>query len=304
MHASSRVQMKKHPLLIVLLVAAAAVAAGLGLSFAFGDTEHAPTPESATTIICLSPPITETLFEIGAGDQAIGRSDYCRFPPDAENLPKCGTALTPNTEAIIRLQPGLIIADASVSTPREEIEQLGNTAFLPWLTAEDIIASTRKLGELSGHKEEANRLADDLAAALLKRAPSDAPRVLLVMTPDPGKLGPITFFRRNSIHGRMLEAAGGKNAADYDETGVPTMSAERVLELNPDIIIVIAIDDDLSNQKRNQILKDWSALAPLDAVKNNRVGVLNGEHFYGAGRRLLRAVNELTGEIQRLKARE
>lgn len=300
MHASSRMRVKNQPLILVLVIAVVAIAAAVGLSFLFSTDEPEPVPAKGT-VVSLSPPITETLFEIGAGDQVIGRSDYGVFPPQVEKLPKCGTALFPNSESIVRLGPGLIIADDSRGTPRDEIGALGNSAFLPWLTAEDIISSTRKLGELTGHIEEANKLADDLAEALYQNAPENAPRVLLVMTPTPGKVVPITFFRRNSIHGRMLEAAGGKNAANYDETGVPEMSAERAIELDPDIIIVIDMHDELPDGRRAQILADWQTLKPLTAVKQSRVGVLHGEHFYGAGRRLLRAIKELRAEIERLK---
>ncbi|MEZ5993614.1 MAG: ABC transporter substrate-binding protein [Planctomycetota bacterium] len=300
MHASSRMRVKNQPLILVLVIAVVAIAAAVGLSFLFSTDQPEPVP-AKRTVVSLSPPITETLFEIGAGDQVIGRSDYGFFPPQVEKLPKCGTALFPNSESIVRLGPGLIIADESRGTPRDEIGALGNAAFLPWLSAEDIISSTRKLGELTGHIEEANKLADDLAEALYRDAPDNAPRVLLVMTPTPGKVVPITFFRRNSIHGQILEAAGGKNAADYDETGVPEMSAERAIELDPDIIIVIDMHDELPDGRRAQILADWQTLKPLTAVKQSRVGVLHGEHFYGAGRRLLRAIIELRAEIERLK---
>jgi iron complex transport system substrate-binding protein len=292
--------MKKHPLLVVATIAALAVAAALGLSLILPADEQAPV-EHGTSVISLSPPITETLFEIGAGDQVAGRSDYCDFPPQARGLPACGTALHANAEAIIRLRAGLIIADQSQGTKRGQISQLGNAAFVPWLTAEDVISSTRELGRLTGHVEEANRLADDLAAALSRRAPADAPRVLLVMTPTPGKLGPITFFRRNSIHGRMLEAAGGRNAADFDVTGVPVIGVERVIELDPDMIIVLVKEDDMPAAKRAQIVTDWGELSVLRAVKERRVGVINGEHLYGAGRRLLRAIDDLHAEIGRLR---
>lgn len=269
------------------------------MSFALPADERAPVKEG-TTVISLSPPITETLFEIGAGELVAGRSDYCDFPPQVEKLPPCGTALSANGEAIINLRAGLIIADQSLGTKREQISQLGEAVFMPWLTAEDVVNSTRELGRLTGHIEEADKLADDLAAAMNQRAPADAPRVLLVMTPTPGKLGPITFIKRNSIHGRMLEAAGARNAADFDETGVPTISVERLIQLDPDLIIVMGLEDGMSANRRAQILADWGQLAPLRAVQQSRVGVLSGKHLYGAGRRLLRAIDDLRAEIKRL----
>lgn len=297
MHASSRVQMK-NPLIVVLVVAALTVGVAIGLSLFWNTGETESSPER---IISLMPPVTETLFEIGAGNQLVGRSDWCNYPPRAESLPQCGSALTPNLEVVARLEPTLILANSSNATARGDLSGLGHAEFLPWLSAEDMIASTRKLGELTGHIEEANELADELALTLLVPAPRDGPRVLLVMLPEPGRLEPVSFLRRNSVHGQMLYAAGGRNAVDEDVSGVPELSMERVIKLDPDMIIMVGIRVEVSDSEREQLLRDWSRITPLTAVKENRVGLVTGPHFYGAGRRLLRAVDDLRTEIERLK---
>jgi ABC-type Fe3+-hydroxamate transport system substrate-binding protein len=292
--------MKKHPLIVVLTVAVAAVAAAFIVSLFFERAEPEPTP-GRQRIVSLMPPVTETLYEIGAGDQVVGRSDWCKFPPQVESLPKCGSALTPNAEAIVNLQVTLILANSSEATARDKLNGLGRSEFLPWLTTEEMIASTRKLGLLTGHTEEANKLADELAAVLMVPEPADGPRVLLVMMPQAERIDPVSFLRRNSVHGRMLNAAGGRNAVAEDISGVPEISMERVLELDPDIIIALSIRDDLPESDRARILEGWRRITPLSAVKNGRIGILNGQHFYGAGRRLLRAVKELRAEIERLR---
>jgi ABC-type Fe3+-hydroxamate transport system substrate-binding protein len=292
--------MKKHPLIVVLTLAVAAVATAVLVSLFFNTAEPEPTP-GRQRIVSLMPPVTETLFEIGAGDLVVGRSDWCKFPPQVENLPKCGSALTPNAEGIVDLQATLILANDSEATARDKLNGLGRSEFMPWLTTEEMIASTRKLGVLTGHTKEADKLADELANVLLVPPPADGPRVLLVMMPQADKIDPVSFLRRNSVHGRMLNAAGGRNAVDEDISGVPEISMERVLELDPDIIIALSIRDDLADNERARILESWRRIAPLSAVKNNKIGVLNGQHFYGAGRRLLRAVKELRAEIERLK---
>jgi ABC-type Fe3+-hydroxamate transport system substrate-binding protein len=292
--------MKKHPLIVVLTVAVAAVATAFIVSLFFERAEPEPTP-GHQRIVSLMPPVTETLCEIGAGDQVVGRSDWCKFPPQVESLPKCGSALTPNAEAIVNLQVTLILANSSEATARDKLNGLGRSEFLPWLTTEEMIASTRKLGLLTGHTEEANKLADELAAVLMVPEPADGPRVLLVMMPQAERIDPVSFLRRNSVHGRMLNAAGGRNAVAEDISGVPEISMERVLELDPDIIIALSIRDDLPESDRARILEGWRRITPLSAVKNGKIGILNGQHFYGAGRRLLRAVKELRAEIERLR---
>ena len=288
----------KNPLVAVVIVAVLAVGAAVGLSFLWQERETESSPER---IVCLMPPITETLYEIGAGDQLVGRSDWCKYPPDAEALPECGSALTPNHEVIVRLDPTLILANNSKATARDNLSGLAHAEFLPWLSAEDMIASTRKLGQLTGHIEEANELADEMALVLLVPAPREGPRVLLVMLPEPGRLEPVSFLRRNSVHGQMLYAAGGRNAVDEDVSGVPELSMERVIELDPDMIIMVGIRDSVSEADRKQLIADWSRITPLTAVQTGRIGIVSGPHFYGAGRRLLRAVDDLRAEIERLK---
>lgn len=85
MHASSRMRVKNQPLILVLVIAVVAIAAAVGLSFLFSTDEPEPVPAKGT-VVSLSPPITETLFEIGAGDQVIGRSDYGVFPRRLRNF--------------------------------------------------------------------------------------------------------------------------------------------------------------------------------------------------------------------------
>ena len=64
-------------------------------------------------IVSTSPSITETLFDLGAGDRVVGVSDYCHFPPQATTRPRIGSYLHPNAEVIARLKPDLVIIQPS-----------------------------------------------------------------------------------------------------------------------------------------------------------------------------------------------
>ena len=289
----------KHPLLIVLLLAAVCGAVAVALSSLLGP-ESPPAPPGSQRIVSVMPPITETLYEIGAGEFVVGRSDWCEFPPEVLTLPSCGSARTPDVEAIAELQPTLIVADDSVATAHAKLEGLANTAFIPWLTAEDMLAGTRRLGELTGHEQEANRLAEELEPVLLAKEPPAGPRVLLGMAHAPGQLRSVTFMRRNSMHGRVLYAAGARNAADFDVTGVPSMSIEKVIELDPDIIILLAVTGEIAPEQEQAILADWQALDPLRAVREGRIGLLQGKHLVPAARRTFLLRDELRKEIARL----
>src|SRR5438876_11788385 len=60
-------------------------------------------------IVSLAPSVTETLFALGAGAEVVGVSQYCDFPPEVRHLPRVGSFITPNVEAIAALRPTLVI---------------------------------------------------------------------------------------------------------------------------------------------------------------------------------------------------
>src|SRR6185295_18110750 len=73
----------------------------------------APTPARAQRIISLAPSVTETLFTLGVGPRVVAVSDYCDYPPETAALPRIGSFLVPNVEAIIALRPDVVIGTPS-----------------------------------------------------------------------------------------------------------------------------------------------------------------------------------------------
>jgi iron complex transport system substrate-binding protein len=293
--------MARHPLLLVLALAVLAGGAAWIAAWLVQDPRPEPAPGDKPRNVSLIPPITDTLYQIGAGDLVVGRSDYCEFPPQVLDLPACGTTLHPNVEAIARLQPSLIVGENSVQAARGQLEGIAPAVFLPWLTRDEVLASTRELGRLTGHLTAADRLADELAASLPQVPPAGAPRVLLAMPHQPGQMHSVWFLRRNCLHGSVLHAAGGRNAVDEDITGTPSLSLERVLQLNPDIVIIMSAATQLADSDRDQLIADWRRLNTLRAAREGHIGVLHGRLMYPAGRDILTLIDILRAEIARLR---
>jgi ABC-type Fe3+-hydroxamate transport system substrate-binding protein len=249
--------------------------------------------------VSLSPAITETLFAIGAGEQLVGVSDYCNYPEAAKKLPRTGTALTPGYEAIVRLSPTLILCEAAASAPRRELTALGVTKFIPWLSLEDIVASTRLLGALTAQAAAADVLATKLWDGLAVAEAPNGPRVLVVLGEGTGKLSEIYFIKQNSIHGAALRAAGARNAVAGDVPGVPRLSIEELLRLDPDAIIVLVAPTP-SAASDADILHDYQALEPLTARKNQRIVVLKSDEAFANGPRILTLSEQLKQKLAEL----
>lgn len=273
----------------------AALSAGVALG-----CNHRPdqTKSQKRRIVSLSPAVTETLFAIGAGPELVGVSDYCNYPDAAKQLPRTGTALTPNYEAIVRLSPTLILVDGAFSVPKRQLEALGKTRFLPWLSLSDIVASTRLLGVLTERNPAAEALATQIWEGLLRPAPATAPRVLAVLGESTGKLSEIYFIKQNSIHGDALRAAGARNAIEDAVTGVPRISIEQLLRIDPDLILVLVAPTP-SGPVEADVLHDYRALTPLAAVKQGRLAMLKSDAAFANGPRILTLRDQLHAEIAR-----
>ncbi|HEV8549617.1 MAG TPA: helical backbone metal receptor [Polyangiaceae bacterium] len=263
---------------------------------AVGCHRSAQPSAAASRIVSLAPGITDALFEIGAGSQVVARSDYCDYPPEVTKLPRVGTSLTPSYEAITRLSPTLIVGEAGANARRHELEALGPTLLLPWLSLEEIVASLRELGRRTRTIPAADALATRLHERLAVPAPANGPRVLLVIGYQPGKLDEIWFIRENSLHGALLHAAGARNAVPDVVSGLPRLSLERLIALDPDAIFILT----QPGRASGDYLAPFRALTPLRAAREGHVEVIEAPEAYVHGPRILALVERLHAAVEKL----
>jgi ABC-type Fe3+-hydroxamate transport system substrate-binding protein len=274
----------------------AAAALGLALACRARPSTH---DGEALRIVSLAPAVTETLFAIGAEKQLVGVSDYCETPAEARSRPRLGTSITPNYEAIAGLRPTLIVSEKNVAGRRRELEALAKTEFLPWLSLREIEVSIRRLGQLTGREAKARELSTELVRKLDVGEPAGGPRVLLVL----GEAGEeIWFIRRNSLHGSVLHAAGARNAVAEDVLGPPNLSAERLLELDPDAIVVLVRPD--AGRPKLRAIARFQRFSTLRAVRSGRVGSVEDEAAFSHGPSIVGLVDRVHGELVRIGALE
>ena len=104
--------------------------AGAVLILGCGDTADDVVPAAADDaapqrIVSLAPSLTETLFALGLGDRVVGVTRFCAYPPEVLELPRVGGHLDPNFEAIVSLEPDLVVAIPSSRESGLRLESLG-----------------------------------------------------------------------------------------------------------------------------------------------------------------------------------
>src|SRR5580704_3843678 len=112
---------------------------------------------AADRIVSLVPSVTETLFALGVGDEVVGVSSYDDYPPQVIRLPRVGSFLTPNLEAIAALRPTIVIG-RGISSNQREIHALSALGYQTLMIEDDSLAqieeSIMSIGQRVGKSQQ------------------------------------------------------------------------------------------------------------------------------------------------------
>lgn len=219
--------------LVALLVALATPINGLSAG--------ASTPNQSTAdrkIVSLSPTATEMLFAIGAGDQVVAADEQSNYPSDAPVTDLSGIDV--NAEAIAGYEADLVVAQDD--TAQGPLEALGiDLLVLPAANRlTQSYAQIKKLGKATGHVAEATALVKEIKsemAGLRAEVPErdSKPKAFYELDDTLYSATSKTFI------GQLLKQAGFRNianAADKEGSGYPQLSAEYIVDSDPEVIFL------------------------------------------------------------------
>ncbi|NNE11636.1 MAG: ABC transporter substrate-binding protein [Ilumatobacter sp.] len=234
-------------------------------------TDPAADPDFPQAIISLSPTATEMLYAIGAEPQVLAVDDLSNHPPEAADEMQGLSAFEPNVEAIAGLDPDLVITDG---TNPDFLAQLDTLGIPHWegpaaTSFEDVYEQIEQLGAATGN--------DESAAALVAEMRQEVDEILASI---PALDEPLTYYHEldptyysvtsDTFIGAVYEVVGLVNIADAvgDGTSYPQLSAEFILDQNPDLIF-LACTKYCGETAESVAGRDgWSS---LDAVQNGHV---------------------------------
>ncbi|MBI2845403.1 MAG: cobalamin-binding protein [Chloroflexi bacterium] len=188
-------------------------------------------------IVTLAPNLTEIVFALGLGERVVGVSDFSDYPPEAQNIQSVG-GFPLNIELIVSLEPDLVLA-AGITSLEDvaRLEELGMTVlYLVPTDVEGILDSILTVGRAAGAENEAEELVSGLRAWLeeikSRVAQTDSsPRVYYEIDATLFTGGPGSFTHE------LITLAGGENIAAGTTTPFPQLSAEEIIDADPEIII-------------------------------------------------------------------
>ena len=291
-----------------------AIGLALGLTLlltgtACGDDDAGQAASTTTTaidapkrIVSLSSTGTEMLFAIGAGKQVVAVDDQSNYPPAAPKTDLSG--FTPNIEAIATYKPDLVVITDSAEEIKAGVEAIGAEVFVQpaATTLEDAYKQLRDLGKVTGHATQADAVAKKMEADLneLKGSlPTNAKGLTYYHELDN------TYFSATSktFIGSVYSLLGLKNiadAADKQGTGYPQLSAEYVLQSDPDLVFLA---DTKCCQQSAETVAQRPGWANLKAVKNGGVVELDDDIASRWGPRIVEYVRIVAKKITALQTK-
>jgi iron complex transport system substrate-binding protein len=217
----------------------------------------------------------------------VGVSSNSIFPPSLKDLPLVGkSSFVPNVEKILELQPDVLIADIMLSEDRRVmIEAAGIPVVVECFNDPERISTVvMNLGTIADEEEKADELAsfidgylDIIQERTADLEPKDKPTVYL----ERG-WAYHTASSKTPSNDRII-TAGGKNIASDEPAEYPLVSAEWIVEMNPEIILreVWSTSSEMVTEGKLAEVKEEILARPgfgeIKAVENECVYVYNSK---------------------------
>ena len=284
-------------LTIIFTIAAAMTACGAGdskkseSSVAFSNevdgkeynVTYDKAPEKAVSVAGFS---TEMMLELGLADSMAGYA-YQDNPVIKELEPEIKKVknlsdVNPSQEALLNAKPDFLVGWVSAFSEKnfspKFCEDNGIKMYVPRVeypnaTMDTVYEDYENLGKIFRVEEKANKIVSKMKKDI--KATEDkvkGKKKVKVFIFDSGEKEPFTASA--GLPTDMIKRAGGKNVFAGTKENWIDVSWEKVIEANPEYIIVMKYDDSDDADGKVKFLKNNKALKDIDAIKNNKIFIM------------------------------
>jgi iron complex transport system substrate-binding protein len=228
---------QRHALALVAALAAALVVVSLSTAAHQRPVAKHRYPHR---IVSLSPTVTEDLFAVGAGKQVIAVDQDSNYPRRAPRTSLSG--FTPNSEAIANYHPDLVLISYNPNNFASQLRKLGIKVVME-PAANNLLQAYREIlgvGRLTGHTKGAKAVVHSMQKRLetiIRSVPKSRRHLRVYHELDP------TYYTATSktFIGSIYKLFGFRDIADAADTtgsGYPQLSAEYIVQQNPQLIVL------------------------------------------------------------------
>jgi iron complex transport system substrate-binding protein len=244
----------------------------------------------------------ETFYLIGAEDRivAISSSRDPVWPEDKTvHLPSVGNVARPNMEAIVALEPDLIIGNAMSVSLAGDLAARGYAVLIHGADSlGDIFNATRIMGRLTGREAAAEQVTRDREEDLARMGRELAERPLSYRgAPLKGAFlysaSPLMAFTENSLPGEILSLLGLVNIAEGLNAAQPILSPEYILSMDPDFLF-----GSMAITTPEDILSADSVIRRTRAGREGNISLVPSSLFLRTSPRIVDSLLEMREELE------
>ncbi|MGB5426750.1 MAG: cobalamin-binding protein [Gammaproteobacteria bacterium] len=245
--------------------------------------------QPARRIVSLAPYLGELLFAAGAGKAVVGVSEFSDYPEAAAAVKHVGGGSGLDLEAILALQPDLVVAWQS-GNPVNQVERLRSLGLTVFLSEPrqllDVPDTLLRLGQLAGTETVAKAAADSFIARYRQLEKRYAQRPLVSVFYQIWE-HPLMTLNGKHLFSDVLRLCSGRNVFAELPALAPQVDVEAVLAADPDVIVVAVDDQD------SALLAAWQRWPSLSAVQNGHVYAVARDQLVRHTPRILEGAEEL-----------
>lgn len=225
-----------------------------------------------TRVITLSPAINEIVFALDEGKNVVANTKFCDFPEESKSIQKIGSYNNISLEKVLKLNPTVVITQNYDEKLNSNLEAL-NIKLKVYKTDSlaDIKYSIENLGEYFNKIDKAKELNQTIDEALkeLENIVTNQ-KVLIVFSPQQSLSNDIYVAGNYVYFEDIINASSNQNAYKSQSKSQPVLNTEKIINLNPDIIVLLTPFLENNIKEQENIINLWKSL-PLNASKNNNI---------------------------------
>ena len=226
-------------------------------------------------IITLSPAVNEIVFALGMGDNIIANTQFCDYPEISKSIEKVGGYGSVSLEKVVNLNPNIIINQNYDKKLNSSLKALGfKTLVYKTDSLDDIKFAIKDLGDVFNRQNEAKILNTNIENSL-KNIENivENQKILIVISPQ-DTLSNQIYVTNNYIYFEdIIKKSGNQNAYQSKLKSQPAINSEKLILLNPDVIILLA-PYLKSNKQKDDMLNLWKNL-PVNASKKDNIYIID-----------------------------
>lgn len=249
--------------------------------------------QPALRVVTTAPSLSDIMIELGAAEQVVGILDGGPRPPELADVPSLGRQGQLNLEALLALQPDLILLwpDGLGPALHARLRELG----IPLIETQphslsELATQLAVIGRAVGRAEAGERLAHTMRAEIAElrtRYARAEPLTVFYQVWD----RPLYTLGGRQIISDALRLCGARNVFEDLSLPAPQVSVEAVLARDPQVILV----------GDAHLATDWQRWSHLRAVQAQQVWAVPDSRLVRPSFQMLAATRQLCAQLARAR---